>query len=240
MPEQRENSVLFSLKELRGIEDERIRQEEAELRAREEAERRSREEADRRARDDVERRSREEQDRVQRIEQERLARDREEQMRLQETERRARVEGEMRLQEERMRMEKARSPMPAILGVGAVVVILAGAIIYKLNSDAQAEKVALQMKAADEAERIKKEADAERRRFEGLINQKEKALKEAKTVEEKAVIQAEIERERRRNEQQRARPQREEKRGGDTAPTTKPKIQEKRKVSDDPLDGLKL
>src|SRR6185369_16742017 len=77
MFEQRENSVLFSLKELRRIEDDRIRQEEADVQARVEAERHAREEAERRAREEVERRARDEADRVRKIEDDKLAHERE-------------------------------------------------------------------------------------------------------------------------------------------------------------------
>src|SRR4051812_27087059 len=189
MPEQRENSVLFSLKELRRIEDDRIRQEEADARSRVEAERRAREEAERAARDEIDRRKRDEEDRVRRLEDEKVSREREEQMRLQEAERRARVEGEMQLQQERMRLEiqskKGHSSMPAVIGVVVVMLVITGGIIYKLNSDAQAERIALQRKAAEEADRIKKESDDQRRRLESLISQKEKELREAKTDDER-------------------------------------------------------
>src|SRR4051812_37497612 len=189
MPEQRENSVLFSLKEPRRLEDDRIRQEEAELRAQAEAERKAREDAERRAGEEVERRRREEEDRVRRVEDEQVARTREEQMRLQEAERRARVDAEMRLQEERMRLElqhkKARSPLPAVIGVGAVVVALAGGVIFKLRADAQAEKIVEQRKTAEEVDRIRRESDEKARRLEALIAQKEIDLRTAKTEEER-------------------------------------------------------
>src|SRR2546423_15047796 len=82
MPEQRENSVLFSLKELRRIEDDRIRQEETDARARVEAERKAREDAERKAREDVERRHREEEDRIRPGEPEKGGRERGGQMRV--------------------------------------------------------------------------------------------------------------------------------------------------------------
>jgi colicin import membrane protein len=242
MPEQRENSVLFSLKELRRLEDDRIRQEEAEIRAQAEAERRAREDAERRAREDVERRRREEEDRVRRVEDEQLARSREEQLRLQEAERRARVEAEMRLQEERMRLEiqskKGRSPLPAVIAVGVVVVAIAGGVIYKLNADAQAEKLVEARRAADEVERIKREADDRAKRLEALIVQKEKDLQTAKTEEERVRLRNEIER---AQERRRAVPRREAPRKEEVSPAAaKPAIRPKRVVSDNPLDGLKL
>jgi len=105
MSERRENSVLFSLKELRNIEDGRQKKEKDEAEARLEADRATKLAAERAVRDEEERKVREEQDRLRRIEDDKESRSREEQMRLQEAERRARVEGEVRLQEERLRLE---------------------------------------------------------------------------------------------------------------------------------------
>ena len=52
----RENSVLFSLRELRRIEDDRVKKEQEAARAKAEAERQAKEAADRAARDAEERR----------------------------------------------------------------------------------------------------------------------------------------------------------------------------------------
>ena len=143
MAERRENSVLFSLKELRGIEDGRVKKEKEEADARLEAERAAKLAAERAIREAEERRIREEEDRVRRLEEEKENRLREDQIRVQEAERRARVEGEVRLQEERMRLEvhaktQQKSPMKAILGVTGVLVIIAGGLGYKMYSDNQA------------------------------------------------------------------------------------------------------
>jgi colicin import membrane protein len=246
MAEQRENSVLFSLKELRRIEDDRIRQEEADVQARAEAERRSREDAERRAREEVERRRRDEEDRVRRIEEEKMAHEREGNMRLQEAERRARVEAETRLQEERMRLEiqhqKHKSPMPIVLAVAGVLVLVGGIIVYKVNVAAEERRVAeLRAKeetAAAEAARIKREADEKLHQLEKLIAEKEKALATAKTDDERAQIRRDIERAR---EGRRASPPR-SRQSAETPPPPPPRagIREKKKISDDPLEGLKL
>src|SRR6266478_994811 len=133
MAERRENSVLFSLKELRRIEDDRVKKEQEEARARLEADKLAKEAAVRAARDDEERRKRDEEDRLRRIEEDKDNKVREEQFRLQEAERRHRVEGELKLQEERMRLEvQARSghksPIKAIVGVTVVLVLVAGGL----------------------------------------------------------------------------------------------------------------
>ena len=77
-----ENSVLFSLKELRRIENERVKAEADARKARAEAERRAKAEAEARARDEESRRVREEEERRQRAENEREARLREDRLRL--------------------------------------------------------------------------------------------------------------------------------------------------------------
>jgi len=68
-----ENSVLFSLRELRRIEDDRVKKEQETARAKADAERQAREDAERRAREAEEQRVREEQERI------RLAREAEDQ-----------------------------------------------------------------------------------------------------------------------------------------------------------------
>jgi len=245
MAEQRENSVLFSLKELRRIEDDRIRQEEADAQARVESERRAREDAERRARDEVERRRRDEEARVRRIEEEKVAHEREGHMRLQEAERRARVEAETRLQEERMRLEiqhkKHKSPMPIVLAVAGVMVLVGGIIIYKVNAAAEERRVAeLRQKeeqAAADAAKIKREADERLRQLEKVIAEKEKALATAKTDEERAQIRKDIERAREgRRGPSAKRPPSE----APPPPPPRPAIRDKKKISDDPLEGLKL
>ena len=148
MSDRRENSVLFSLKELRRIEDDRVRQEQDELAARRESERAAKEAAERAAREAEERRQREEAERIRRAEEEHQARTREDQMRLQEAERRARVEGEMRIHEERMRLEvhaKARSsPVKAVVTVAVILIAVGGGLGYKMYTQHQAEQAVAQ------------------------------------------------------------------------------------------------
>ena len=143
MSERRENSVLFSLKELRRIEDDRVKREEDEAKAKAEAERAAKEAAVRRAREEEEQRRRAEEDRLRRIEEDKENQLREEQLRMQEAERRQRVEGELRLQEERMRLEmqsrKTNSPIKAVVSVAAVLVLIAGGLGYRMYSQHQAE-----------------------------------------------------------------------------------------------------
>jgi hypothetical protein len=244
MSERRENSVLFSLKELRNIEDGRVKKEKEEADARVEAERAAKAAAERAVREAEERRIREEEDRVRRIEEEKVNREREDQMRLQEAERRARVEGEVRLHEERMRLEVAakheqKSPLKAILGVAGVLVIVAGGLGYKMYSDHQAE-IATERKKLADAQEAARAAQAELQ-AKLAANDKEAAaaLAKAQSATEAAEIKL-------RYEKQRA----EIAKGGgghtkaaaaktdDKVDVQKYRKVEKKKVSDNPLDGL--
>jgi hypothetical protein len=244
MSERRENSVLFSLKELRNIEDGRVRKEKEEAAARVEAERAAKAAAERAVREAEERKIREEEDRLRRIEDEKQARVREEEMRLQEAERRARVEGEVRLQEERLRLEvqaktQQKSPMKAILGVTGVLVIVAGGLGYKMYSDHQAEIATERKKLADaqESARLAKaESDAQ---LAAITNQMNEKLKTAQTEAEKAQIVAEAAR-------RRAEVSSHPSHGGGKVtdkPADKTNVPvlrnvKKKEVSDNPLEGL--
>jgi hypothetical protein len=247
MSERRENSVLFSLKELRRIEDDRVKREEDEAKARLEAERVAKEAAVRRAREEEEQRRRDEESRLQRIESEKEARTREEQMRLQEAERRQRVEGELRLQEERMRLEvqsrKGNSPLKAVVSVAAVLVVIAGVLGYRMYSQHQAEL------AVANAEKARLESDAKAAQLEfstkmaAIQRETEAKLKAVHTEEERARIRDEMAARADVARQEAAR--RQHKAGGKGAGDATPaspvyhKV-EKKNFKDDPLDGLKL
>ncbi len=163
-----ENSVLFSLRELRRIEDDRVKKEQDAARAKAEAERQAKEAAEQAARDAEERRVRDEAERARLAREAEEQRDREGNLRLQEAERRARVEGEMRINEERMRLEiqhkKKHSPVKAVLGVAGVLVLIGGGVGYKMYSDHQRElAVAREEKARVELDAKKKQAELEAR-----------------------------------------------------------------------------
>lgn len=248
MSERRENSVLFSLKELRRIEDDRVKREEDEAKARVEAERAAKELAVRRAREDEERLRRDEEDRLRRIEDEKAAKVREEQMRLQEAERRHRVEGELRLQEERMRLEhqsrKSSSPVKAVVSVAAVLVLVAGVLGWRMYSQHQAEMAT----AAAEKAQATATANAERAELEkkmaAIRKEMESQLNAVHTEADRARIREDAEH---RADVARAEiARRAHKAGGKesgetpkAAPVYK-KVEKKAFNEKDPLDGLKL
>jgi hypothetical protein len=243
MAERRENSVLFSLKELRGIEDGRVKKEREEADARVEADRAAKMAAERAVREAEERRIREEEDRARRLVEEQEGRVREDQIRVQEAERRARVEGEVRLQEERMRLEvhaktQQKSPLKAILGVTGVLVIVAGGLGYKMYSDHQTELAA----ARANQERIETEAKAKQDELQAQITAITKdmndKLAKAQTDEARAQIRAEAA----QKSAAVAAAVRSHGHGSaksDTPTPAAPRAYAKKKaVSDNPLDGL--
>jgi hypothetical protein len=131
--------------------------------------------------------------------------------------------------------------MPIVLGVAATLVLVGGIIVYKVNAAAEADRIAARAEAdrkAEEARRIKAEADERLRKLEQVIAEKEKALSAAKTDEERAQIRRDIERAR---EGRRTAPTRPRTTTTETAaPPPQAKFREKKKISDDPLEGLKL
>jgi len=189
-----ENSVLFSLRELRRIEDDRVKKEQDAARAKAESERQAKEAADRAAREAEERRIRDEVERTRRAQEDAEERQRQDQLRLKEAESRARVDGEMRIHEERMRLEmqhkKKHSPVKAVVTVAGVLVLIGGGVWYKMHSDHQAELAA---KDAEKA-RIEMEAKKAQAMLEAKLVNIEKnmndQLAKAKTEEERQKIRA--------------------------------------------------
>jgi hypothetical protein len=160
-----DNSVLFSLKELRRLEDERVKAEADVRRAQAEAERRAKAEAEQRARDEETRRGREEEERRQRAESEREARQREDRLRLEEAERRARVEGELKLREQqlleehrerRMRRRRfGRSAWMVAAAGAALFVAIGGALAAWASRQHQAETKSLEREIARRGEQAR-------------------------------------------------------------------------------------
>lgn len=147
MSERKESSVLFSLRELQTIEEDRVSEEAAEIIRAEEAARNAVEAEAQRIRDDEEAR------RVAAENAERAAREaveqrqREEQMRLEETERRARVEAQAVVEQQRLAKEmdlrlmeqKRKKPAWIIAAVVGVVMVI-GLVLFFQNQAAEKER----------------------------------------------------------------------------------------------------
>lgn len=171
MSENKESSVLFSLKELMSLEEDRIKQEDDDRRRREEAEQQARLDAERRARDAEEARMRAEEDRRRAEEQ----RQREESTRLDairhgEVERaRAEAENQARLAAMRQQQEheqkltaltqdkKKKQLVYIAVGIGATLILalVGGGFALKSNMD--------------EAARVQAAKDAEIKEKEGQL-----------------------------------------------------------------------
>ena len=163
MADRRENSLLFSLNELKELEVQRQEEEAESKRAAEEAARRAIEDAERRKREEEEAKIRAVQDaeRKERERKEQLAR--EEKMRIDEAERKARVEAEARIEEARLIKEtqeriKKALPYKLIAMVGGAILliaaIIAGLVIKKYidEQNVEAAQLAAQRKAEKEKE----------------------------------------------------------------------------------------
>jgi hypothetical protein len=252
MLDSRDNSVLKSLKELRKQEEDRVKKERSEAEARADAERRAKEEIERKTKDEAERAKREEADRIQRAEAEKDAREREERIRVEESERRARIEAETHLQKERMRLEAQvktavqakKTPVGAIVGIVAVVLMIAGGVIYKIKSDHEKQRATDQAERDREREREKLRQAEQERKMELLEASFKKQLAEAKSDAERLAIQKQLDDARARSHaasggtKSAAKTEKKDNSSGSTpAPAL---IKTKKAVSDDPLDGLKL
>jgi dTMP kinase len=250
MSERRENSVLVALRELRGIEDDRVKREQEEARARSEAERAAKEASERQTREEEEARRLAEEDRLRRIEEEKQAKIREEQLRLEEADRRARVDGEMKLQEERMRLEMqsrsgAKSPLKAVIAVTVVLALAGAVIVYKIQAANRQENAERERKLDQERtqERLAaKAAQAElERKILAITRDMDEKLKAAKTDAERAQIRSDALLARREATSE-ERSGRRGKKGGTASdqPGKSPAVHVpgKRDINDNLLDGL--
>lgn len=199
MAEKKESSVLFSLRELREIEEERIqeehsakkRAEEERIRAQQEAERRAREEEEgrRRAAEEAERRAREAVEN----------REREERLRVEEAERRARVEAQAQLEHQRMHKEleiraieaQKKKPTWLIAVAGGLVLVVGILGFWAYNRSQQADKE--RAEAAAQLKQLQDSINDAQTKYDGAIKEvddKYQKLLAAKTDAEKAAAQA--------------------------------------------------
>ncbi len=244
MAERRENSVLFSLNELRNIESDRVRSEEEAERQRIEAERRAREDEIRRAKEAEEAKRRAEEDRVRRDieEKERIVRENE--LRLKESERRAQIEAAAKLEqarieaEARARIEGKKFPTTQVVAGVIGLVVLAGATMGYLVYNHNQELARTQAEAAAQLEAAQKKAAAERaaeeRALQAKLAELQGQLDKASNDAERAQIRAKM----LQTQQAKARPvaSRSESKSESKSKSSKPAI----KDTNDPLGGLGL
>jgi len=246
-----ESSVLVSLKELRRIEDERVKAEADARTAQAEAQRRAKAEAEQRARDEETRRVREEEERRQRAESERAARQREDRLRLEEAERRARVDGELKLREQQLvEKQRQRHLQGHRFGRSAWMAAAAGATLFLAaggglatwaSRQHQVEKQALEQDIARRSEQARAAQLDFDARIHALEEQAHRYLGEAKTAQDQARILGDLQRQKQAIEATRPRPPRR------TVPPTPPtaatpkppfRVPRKPEIDDNPVGGL--
>jgi len=245
-----ENSVLFSLRELRRFEDERLKAEADARRAQAEAERQARVEAEQRARDEETRRAREEEERRRRAESEREARQREDRLRLEEAERRARVAGELELRERQLLEEQRqrhaqgrRFGRSAATAAAAALLLVAvgGGLTAWASRQHQEEKKTLEREIAvlnEQARATQLDFDA---KIRALEEKARRGVAEATTAKDRARILGDLERQKQALKVIRPRPP------NRTAPPLPPtaappkppfRLPPKPVIKDDPLGNL--
>jgi colicin import membrane protein len=245
-----ENSVLFSLKELRRLENERVKAEADARRAQAEDDRLAKAEAEQRARDEETRRTREEEERRCRADSERQERQREDRLRVEEAERRARVEGELRLRERQLLAEQRRRhvqrrrfgrPAGMAAAAGAVLfVAIGGGLAAWASQQHQAEKKALEREIAsrdDQARAAQLDFEA---KIHALEEKAQRDVAEAKTAKDQARILGDLKRQKQALEGARPRPSRRTVLPlQPTTATPKPafRVPQKPEIKDDPLGG---
>ena len=239
----RENSVLFSLRELRRIEDDRVKKEQEAARAKAEAERQAKEAADRATRDAEERRIRDDADRA------RMAREEEDAARARGPPARAGGRAPRPRRGRDAHQRGAHAPRDAaqeeaLAGQGGAdrrrhLVLAAAGVGYKMYSQHQAEL------ASERAERARVEAQARKDRAEleaklvGIERNMNDQLAKAKTEEERqririAAAEAKAAAQASRQGARHSTTKTEDK------PVQLPKSKGKREISDNPLEGLDL
>jgi hypothetical protein len=202
MADRRENSVLFSLRELRNIEEERVKTEEEAEKARLEAERRAREEEIRLAKEAEEAKIRAEEERVRReqLDRERIAHDA--QVKLQEAQHRAQVEAATKLEQARIeadarvRIEGKKFPIGAVVGGVVGLVALAGGImgylVHQHNVELAQQQASLQAKHEAEQKALKAQLQDESRKLKEELADLQGQLDKASNDAERAQIRAKM------------------------------------------------
>lgn len=250
MSDQNPNSVLFSLEELRRIEEERVAAERDAERRSVEAQRQAQLDAQKRAQEEEEARLRAEEDRKRAEQDARDHADREERIRIAEAERRARVEAEMKLQQERIAAEadaearvKARHLRNTILGIAAAAILALSGLGYflylKSEETTRKEQELAQQKAI--LDKARKEAADEQRQFQlkqDALEKEKRALltrlSSAKSDAERALLTKQL-----ASRRERERNLAEAQRRAAAASRRRAKRIRLRK-GNDPLGGLKL
>lgn len=187
--EKRESSVLFSLRELRSIEETRVREEEDAAKAAEEARIRARMDEERRGREVEEAKIRAQEDAARRDREMADQRAREDAVRVQEAEARARAEQNAQLEAQRLQHEmelrrrevEKKRPTWLLITVGAAVVAAVVAVVLMVRSNTASDEADRRARASEAA---KLEANVKREKAEAEQRELARQLTELNTTVE--------------------------------------------------------
>jgi len=172
-----ENSLLFSLKELHKLEEDRQREEEDARVAAIEAERRAKEDAERAAREAEEARIRAQKEAERRAREEKERKEMEDRVRLEEAERRARIEAQAKIEENRLAAEAEAirtKPIPwkLIGAVAAALVTLSVVILIVVNRSQAASKMEARRQLIAKLDAERKTDRDEQARLQKVLSEK--------------------------------------------------------------------
>jgi hypothetical protein len=226
-PEKRENSVLFSLRELRTIEENRVQEEEDASRSAEEARLRAKMDEERRKREEADAIAKAEADELRRIREEELRRNHEATVRVGEASARAQAEHQAKLDQERLqhemdirRQEVSKKRPTWLLVVAGVLAVAIGISIYLIiqrnaeNKRKQQENSELAAQNAEKDKIIKASQDqiatlnASMEELQGQLDDLDKqlddaldAIKNAKTDTDRQAATARVDTVRKKKQQ---------------------------------------
>lgn len=210
-PEKRENSVLFSLRELRQIEETRVQEEEHAVRTAEQARVAASQEAERKRREAEEARVRAEREELLRIETARENAEREARMRVESAEAMERQRSQAALEQQRLQQEMElrraelakKRPTWMVAVTGAAVVAAIGLIVFAWWSHTQSVNAAAREQKAQqekaEFERVAQDASEKVNQLlhdikeqDGRLGSAEQALRTAQTDADRRAAQANL------------------------------------------------
>jgi colicin import membrane protein len=199
MSKQPESSVLASLKELKGIEDDRKKTEQAEAERKVQDEARAKAEAEQHAREAEEAKLRESEAAKQAAAEAQRKEEADARLRLAEAERRARIEAESKVELERLRLEaeqQAQQPSRTrgvVIGVVCALVVVLGGLGYLFGVYLPDRQRAEDKRTAEREASLRAQAEQDRKALLDRLDRKEKelqsAIQNAKSDEDRAKAQ---------------------------------------------------
>lgn len=204
--EKRENSVLFSLRELREIEENRVQEEESAVRKAEEARRQAQEAEERRRQAEEQARIQAERDHQRSIEEARLNAEREARMRVESAEAAERQRHQAAIEQQRLAQEmelrraeiakKRPTWMLVVTGlavVGAIALTVVGIWAYNNSKESEAkaeEAQRLEAEHAKEVQMLKANVEKSQHDLDDVSSKLDKAIADVASAQDAAALAA--------------------------------------------------